>query len=247
MRLQILSDIHAEFQNDLGEKFITQYLRPRNVDVLIIAGDIGVGDSLMYSLHLISKTYKDSRVLYVPGNHDFYHSSFRFVMDKLHLLENSLPNLSILSNKMVTINGINFVGTTLWFKKNKKYKEYANMLSDFPLIANFEYVVFEENQEAIDFLNWHVNKDSIVITHYMPTYESVPARYKDDPFNMFFVCNMESLIHERKPKMWVHGHTHDSFNYMLGDTHIVCNPLGYLGKEINAGFIPNMIIETQDE
>lgn len=244
MRIQILSDLHTEFHTDFGEQFILDYLRPKNVDVLIIAGDIGVGKSLIYSLRSITLKYDKSIVLYVPGNHDFYNSSFTDVINKLRILEDSLQNLFILDNKLITIGGIDFIGTTLWFKKKKNYKEYAHMLSDFSLIKDFEAKVFKENKKAINFLQWHVNSNAIVITHHIPTEKSTPARYVGDPLDMFFTCNLEGLIKKRKPKMWVHGHTHDSFNYMLEKTHIVCNPLGYLGKQINSDFIPNMLIEV---
>lgn len=244
MRIQVLSDLHTEFHNDSGEQFIVGYLRPKGVDVLIIAGDVGVGESLIYSLRLIAMKYKSAAVLYVPGNHDFYNSNFPTIFHKLNLLEDTLNNLFILNNRMMVINGVNFVGTPLWFKKRKDYKVYEDMLSDFRLIKGYDPKVFKENRKALKFLQWHVNSDSIVITHHVPTPKSTPARYVGDPLNMFFTCNMEELIKERKPKLWVHGHTHDSFNYMLGKTHIVCNPLGYLGKQINPDFIPNMIIEV---
>ena len=248
MRLQILSDIHTEFHTDCGKQFIQNYLRPKSVDVLIIAGDMGVDytgtcNSLVSSLQLIAKSYKDAVVLYVPGNHDFYHSNIPRTLSRLHLLEESINNLIILNNKMVNIGGATFIGTTLWFRKKKNYEKYADELNDFNLIKDFRNKVFKENRKALNFLNWHTNKDSIVITHHMPAPQSVSVEYKDNPTNMFFLCDMSKLINERKPKLWVHGHTHDSFNYMLGKTHVVCNPLGYLGRQVNPQFIPNMMID----
>jgi predicted phosphodiesterase len=243
MRIQVLSDIHTEFHTDSGEQFVTEYLRPKGVDVLIIAGDIGVGKSLSYSLDLIAKHYENASVLYVPGNHDFYNSNFPEILNQLRILEDAIDNLFILNNRMVTVDGVNFVGSPLWFRKKKDYQAYSSMLNDFNLIENFEEKVFKENRKSLNFLNWHVNADSIVITHHVPTEKSTPARYVGDPLNMFFLCNMEKLIKERKPKLWVHGHTHDSFNYMLEKTHIVCNPLGYLGHQVNAEFLPNMMVE----
>ena len=244
MRIQILSDVHTEFHSDSGEQFITEYLRPKGVDVLIIAGDMGVGDSLIYSLERTAQHYKDASVLYIPGNHDFYNSNFTNTLNQLRLLDESITNLFVLNNKMVTINGVNFIGSSLWFKKNKDYKAYSRMLNDFKLIHNFEAKVFKENKKALKFLNWHVNEDAIVITHHVPANKSTPDRYANDPVNMFFMCDMEKLIKERKPKLWVHGHTHDSFNYMLGHTHVICNPLGYVGRQVNAEFIPNMMIDV---
>lgn len=243
MRIQVLSDIHAEFHTDEGEQFITEYLRPKGVDVLIIAGDIGSGKSLIYSLRLVSQKYANASVLYVPGNHDFYNSNFTAVLDKLALLDASINNLFVLNNKVLFIEGIPFVGAPLWFRQHEEYKKYAAMLNDFRLIGDFNKTVFEENKKSLDFLNWHVSKDAIVITHHVPTPKSTPGRYKGDPVNMFFNCDMEDLIIERKPKLWIHGHTHDSFNYMLEKTHIVCNPLGYVGHQVNPEFIPNMMID----
>jgi hypothetical protein len=35
-------------------------------------------------------------------------------------------------------------------------------------------------------------------------------------------------------KVWTHGHTHETFDYMVGTTRIVCNPRGYDGYEERA-------------
>ena len=37
-------------------------------------------------------------------------------------------------------------------------------------------------------------------------------------------------------ELWVHGHTHDSTDYQLGRTMVLCNPLGYAGVEVNPFF-----------
>ena len=36
---------------------------------------------------------------------------------------------------------------------------------------------------------------------------------------------------DRGPDLWVHGHTHDSFDYVLGWTQVVVNPYGYQDVE----------------
>ena len=45
--------------------------------------------------------------------------------------------------------------------------------------------------------------------------------------NAFFVCDMASHVHERQPKLWIDGHSHDRCDYRLGKTRVVANPLGY--------------------
>jgi hypothetical protein len=45
--------------------------------------------------------------------------------------------------------------------------------------------------------------------------------------------------------MWTHGHTHDTFDYMIGSTKVVCNPRGYIKYEQRADeFDPNIIFEV---
>lgn len=241
MRLQILSDLHLEFHPDHGVEFIKAHLKPEDVDVLIIAGDLAVSNLLVSSLNLISEKYKNSVVLYIPGNHEFYNSSFsgmRFAFSQCR----HLKNVKILDNEMIRISGIDFIGSTLWFKKQPDYWMYTRHLNDFRFIGAFEEHVFEENKEAVKFLKWHVHPKSLVITHHLPTPQSTPEVFRNSPLNMFFASNMEKFILKRQPKLWVHGHTHYSMNYLLGKTHIICNPLGYM-PEANREFIPNMMVD----
>jgi hypothetical protein len=48
--------------------------------------------------------------------------------------------------------------------------------------------------------------------------------------------------------LWVHGHTHSSFDYKLGKTRIICNPRGYPGTfgDMGNDFNPNLIVEIPD-
>jgi hypothetical protein len=45
-------------------------------------------------------------------------------------------------------------------------------------------------------------------------------------------------------QLWIHGHTHDSFDYLLNGTRIVCNPRGYARSGVNENplFDPDLII-----
>jgi hypothetical protein len=59
----------------------------------------------------------------------------------------------------------------------------------------------------------------------MPAPGSVPERFARSTMNAFFVCDMTSNISERQPKIWIHGHSHDRCDYLLGRTRVVANPL----------------------
>lgn len=111
------------------------------------------------------------------------------------------------------------------------------------MIKDFRNQVYKKNTESIEFLKRELLSGDIVLTHHLPSYRSVPQRYKTSPLNGFFVCDLEGLILERKPSLWVHGHTHDSLDYHLGNTRIVCNPYGYLNHELNSGWVAVKLLD----
>ena len=244
MRLQIISDTHFDFHEDLGNQFIMKYLRPESVDVLIIAGDLGGIKTIPNALALLSSKYRRAQILYVLGNHECYGSSINNTANAIKTIVKDHKNVTFLYNSSTVIYGIMFIGSTLWFKKFDEYLLHKNLLSDFSMINGFIPDVFNENERALDFLKWHVNENAIVITHHVPSWKSISERYLNNPISKYFVCNLETMIMKRQPKLWVHGHTHDSSNYLIGKTHIVCNPLGYVGQSINQEFIANMMIDV---
>jgi hypothetical protein len=50
-----------------------------------------------------------------------------------------------------------------------------------------------------------------------------------------YSSDLDSFIAQRdKIKLWTHGHTHEVFDYTIGECRIVCNPRGYIGHESRA-------------
>lgn len=72
---------------------------------------------------------------------------------------------------------------------------------------------------------------TVVVTHHLPSAHSVAARYRDDPVSAAFASNLDTLIETYAPALWIHGHTHDSFDYRLAKTRVVCNPRGYEARD----------------
>ena len=103
----------------------------------------------------------------------------------------------------------------------------TRFMHDFSLIQDFELWVYEQNAAFEKVLAKHVKPDDVVVTHHLPTFESVPARFARSAMNAFFVCDMATHVRERQPKLWIHGHSHDRCDYQLGKTRVVANPLGY--------------------
>jgi predicted phosphodiesterase len=87
---------------------------------------------------------------------------------------------------------------------------------------------------------------TVVVSHHAPSPRSVAPRYGADLVSAAFASDLESLIEHYEPDLWIHGHTHDSFDYQLGRTRVVCNPRGYVssqGNLENSRFDPELIIE----
>jgi Icc-related predicted phosphoesterase len=141
-------------------------------------------------------------------------------------LMEKLPNLHILENATVTIEGVRFAGTTLWFPKSSAESIGKQMMADFSAIYEFSPWVYERYAEAVQFLQNHADAD-VVITHHLPSNQSVLPQFRDSSLDAFFVAPVEGLIHSHCPTYWIHGHTHAHVDYQLGETRILANPLGY--------------------
>ena len=228
MKIQILSDLHTEFW---GHVDISWLVPDEDVDVLVLAGDIGVAQNFQWILRDFKNRYK--HVMFVPGNHEYYHSSLSKI--KASTCNSFVPQWP---------DGQQFLGATLWFPYTTEDEKHKHLLNDFNLIKDLEWEINAQHRMHLQHLEMHMDSNSVVITHHCPSHKSTPERYKDSELNRFFVCDMEELILERQPKLWIHGHTHDSCDYMIGQTRVICNPFGYLGHEENPKFQKHLIVEV---
>jgi predicted house-cleaning noncanonical NTP pyrophosphatase (MazG superfamily) len=85
----------------------------------------------------------------------------------------------------------------------------------------------------------------VVVGHHAPSKASTHPRYQNDTtMNGAYSSDLSEFILDRPQiKLWVHGHTHDSFDYMIGSTRVVCNPRGYDGHERQADFFELKFME----
>ena len=244
MKLQILSDLHLEsFDNDYMD-FLDEI--QTDADVLAIAGDLTTKSTLDSVLSELCGRY--SHVVYVLGNHEFYggynYSDLDKVVCEVITYRNQInPNFHYLDYGHVIIDGHKFIGNTMWFPDSTLARTKKNYLNDFNKIRGFESWVYHQNRTDSRSLFGNTEHDDIVITHHLPSFKSVNDIYKDSPLNCYFVNDMERLIANKQPKLWVHGHTHESCDYMIGDTRVICNPFGYKDHAENSGFNYNLVID----
>jgi len=252
MKIQIASDLHREFLSP-GQDPIT-VLQDVGADVLVLAGDIHQHvNGLLWAASLKIAQH----IIYVPGNHEYYNANIHQLSVELRHLagELTLPQIPIhlLDNREVVIGGSRFLGTTLWtdFAINGEgtpqflaLQAAKNVMADFRCIG-FGSTGWLSPQRSIMLhkiaLEWLAQTlaipfdgPTIVITHHCPHPDSVAERFKGDVLTPGFCSDLSWVIEKFHPELWIHGHTHDSFDYVVpwsdgsGGTRVVCNPRGYL-------------------
>ena len=241
MKIHILCDLHIEFGDfvppDVG------------ADVVVLAGDLHVKDR---GLQWIFDQKFEVPVLYVLGNHEFYREKFPGLINKLKLGAQG-TNVHVLENDSVEIGGYRFFGCTLWSDMELLGDQYASSMAAADAMNDYRLIRLSKTYRRLspnDTKAWHqksvrklkeflVSGDparTIVVTHHAPSIRSIVDRYRAIPLSAAFASNLDELILEHQPRLWIHGHTHESFDYKIGKTRVICNPRGYAPIEINKEF-----------
>lgn len=254
MKIQLVSDLHLEFS--------PIEIRNAGADLLILSGDICVADYLNRSKDSAYYEYAErfraffaqvsaefGQVLYVMGNHEHYNGTFERSAD---ILRANLPsNIKLLDNEAVTIGGFLFAGATLWTDVNNSNPldmyTVQTGLNDYNLIKS-GYAKFRVGQSIAahrETMRFLANaKPDVFIGHHLPSYRSISAQYGSDLTNPGYASNLDEFVMDSGIKLWTHGHTHRSTDYMIGNTHILANPRGYArleGRPENLDFNPSKV------
>lgn len=281
MKIKIVSDLHLEF-SDINIK------NDEGADLLILSGDIMVAHDLyehpetsynMYSSvnladlgrrqqcalrfrdFLKRVSFQFPHVIYVAGNHEFYHFRWFQTLEVLREECAKFSNVYFLENDVKVLDDITFIGATLWTDMNKHdpitLHAIRDMMNDYRIIRN-DKAGFTSLKPADTVLR-HRNtlgyiktvvegkptQKFVVVGHHAPSRQSTHSRYANEHLmNGAYSSDLSEFILDRPQiKLWTHGHTHHPFDYMIGSTRIVCNPRGYEGWEEDTGWDPAKIVE----
>ena len=253
MKLNILSDLHIGVS--------AQDTPLNDADVVVLAGDVAPPrQAAQWALRL------DKPVVYVLGNHEFYGSSINVAAAELKRLCAG-THIHVLDNDAVIIDGVRFLGSTLWtdFRLFGDGAERASAIVEAQRLARgFSRIriddatsslftpadsaaLFERNAEWLArSLDAPHAGPTVVVTHHAPSLRSIHPRFSDSLLNACFVSDAERLVGANRAQWWIHGRTHDSFDYVLNGTRVICNPRGYAkaGVNENARFDPDFTIEV---
>lgn len=272
MRVALASDLHLEFQ-DIDLK------NTENANVLILSGDIMIAEDMHKHAHMDYNPYTSGaladlgrrqqvalrfrdflkrcsdnfpHVVYIAGNHEFYHGRWKASLDHLREECSKFPNVYFLERDVKVIDDVTFLGGTLWTDMNKgdpmTLHAIGDMMNDFRIIRNDEHGYTKlrpahamyRHQQTIGWLKVVLqdmkDRKVVVVGHHAPSKQSTHPKYKNDYLmNGGYSSDLsEFILDHPQIKLWTHGHTHDPFDYMIGTTRIACNPRGYAGWDPQA-------------
>lgn len=247
MNIQLLSDLHLETH----PHFVPE--PAPGADVLVLAGDIGSYQNgsqltdtdfgLARFSPLASLAGWPTPVLFVPGNHEYDAQDF----DAAHTrLRQTCERLGIvwLEREVVMLQGVRFVGTTLWsdfdalaenegstdLGRRLKMRDKAFRAANFYLRktggtrqgeAFLAQPMREQSlacqQWLADALQQPFEGSTVVVTHFAPSLRSADPRYGLVPGTAGFCNALDALLPHAQ--LWLHGHLHAPSNYTARGCH----------------------------
>ena len=245
MRIRYLSDLHLEFIKPVNlQEILDKFKNVNYEEVCILAGDIGNPYQSTYDNFMkhISKTFKKTFV--ISGNHEYYNKK-KTIEETNEFLESyfkNFDNISFLNNSYEHYNGYCFAGTVLWSKIHDPDPTYK--INDIYKIPELDCAKYNKmHTESVEFLEQTLihNKNSVVITHHMPSFSLIDAKYMTpsmEPYSQWFSSDMDKFIEEHKNniKCWIYGHTHTPSNKTISNIPFLCNPIGYPNENVITTF-----------
>ena len=181
---------------------------------------------------------------------------FRSLKEWKNQNELNQDNIFFLENNTFFYDNVRIIGATLWSdmdnNNSKAIQDALREMNDYAIITKGKRILNPDDTiecfyESISYIRSKLtekfNGKTIIVTHHLPSLRSIAPQFEGDPLNGSFASNLDSIIIEHKPDVWIHGHTHISFDYYIQETRILCNPRGYVPYELNPLFKPELLIE----
>ncbi len=266
-----ISDIHREFDRwfcltrmkknpELWNIYEPAHL-PTDADtVLGLAGDIDVKKHNVKFLISLASRFK--AVVVVLGNHDLWCRDLTTWAEtvKQQLAFAGVANVHLLSRDSVVIDGVRFIGATLWTDFNKGDTVVMNIaeseMNDFRFMRKLNYErrvkprdILAEHIRDRDFIFSFANNEEkmVVLSHHAPCWQSIDYhRYGISPLNYLYATEFGNEIAYSNFALWHHGHIHSTRDYMIFNTRVICNPRGYSHKELNPHFNDGWLINLNE-
>jgi predicted phosphodiesterase len=261
--LLLLSDLHTEF---VAQCWSLPEELP-DFDVCVLAGDIAGSPAKAVDFAATAPAFAGKPTILVPGNHEFYGGE---IENRLRVGKEAAQdtNVRLLDRDVAVIAGVRFVGAILWTDYRLLGNQPLAMVDAARGLNDHTRIERRGPKGALRFspadalarheadrafieaaLAEPFDGPTVVVTHHAPHPGSVAERFRNDPLTACFVSDLSAVIDQHQPSLWIHGHTHDCFDYRVGATRVVCNPKGYgpmrPGKRLeNAEFDVGRVVEV---
>lgn len=271
MRLAVASDLHIEFGDIILDNIVAKADVLVLAGDICMLKDLDKqserGDRTRDFFKRVSNNFP--LTFYVMGNHEHYAGDFAKGVERWNnfCYHHQIANIRMLDKETIEYGGYQFIGGTLWtdfndmdsftmFNAERAMNDYRSVkntndkvswkflpkhaLSDHRQMRDYLRVCMDNYRES-----GRTDNKIVVITHHAPSPGSIHEKYKHDTLmNGNFHSNMDEFI-ENNPQiqLWIHGHTHDPFDYGIGGTRVYCNPRGYIQYEQRAQEFELEVIE----
>jgi predicted MPP superfamily phosphohydrolase len=245
---QIASDLHLPHWRHRQGHPLHFVIEPK-ADLLILAGDLCNGvpceEDRRWLQTLSDLADWPSGIVLVLGNHDHYGTDLDRVA---HEWRKALSGtrIQILDRDVIPVGGLRIAGCTLWtdfdrgspllpFHAQQTLADYRHLVKDGRLArpSDILYAHYRDLNWLLDLPPGSPDSPLVVVTHHAPSWNSVQPDRIGDPLNGAYVSASEWVAEQIRPAIWVHGHVHARFDYLLHDTtRVVCNPVGYFGETV---------------
>lgn len=245
MKLQILSDLHID--SYARQSHPMGHIPKTDADVVLVAGDTANSDIGMPWLQEQAARLQVPLIT-IAGNHEYFNEDVLHFDKKLATWDNysieSKQGVRFLQCQHIDIGEIRILGCTLWtdyqYQANedtmaaatrfmRDYKQiYAGGELFSPEVSMQIHAVQRQWLKQALMTAKDLGKKTVVMSHHSISPLSVSEKYANLPSNAAFVSDLSGWMHEDwAPTLWIHGHTHEAFDYRIGNTRVIVNPRAY--------------------
>jgi predicted phosphodiesterase len=261
MKFALYSDLHL----DLLLRNPPPALPPLNVDLVILAGDIG---RHTHGLDWAGDVFPDwpgsPKIVYVAGNHEYYDAHLG-LLTQLRKPAWKQWGIHFLENEAVEVSGVRILGCTFWsgFDLYGADKVAGAMAVARRSINDYETIrtrggkrlepadTLRLHRKAVAWLDAELTKPfngkTVVVTHFAPHRRCVPEKFQGSDLSPYFVTDLSWLMEKHRIDVWCFGHTHTNCDFVAENgCRVVSNQRGYASEVAagDTGFRPELVVEV---
>jgi predicted phosphohydrolase len=250
MTIQYCSDLHLELSEN--KKWLKANPLVPAADILVLAGDIIPFTAIEQCADFFSFLGDHFKSTYwLPGNHEYYGGDITQRSGSFR--EAIRSNVFLLNNQVEQIDDVTLIFSTLWSHISpatewtiaRSVSDYRAIIQDGelfrPLDSNYLHLQCREFIERA--VTAATTAIIVVATHHVPTFMHYPKQYKGSVINEAFATELYDYIEQSPITAWIYGHHHsNSPEFLIGNTRMLTNQLGYVRRRDYYGFRKDAVI-----